>query len=341
MTRRVLHAIVGHKLPVYFSNSVRSVLLMAPGDDILIVDNASGSPALSRELELIIAHESRAKLIVRESNDISRNAKVGGLYDAYNEIMSYALDGGYDYLHIMQHDGQIVWWDSSIIQTAQEIFENNLECVNIITQALPRHMTLTDELEYVKPKLVKLRHYGLTDTGIYCLARWRAADMRFGDSEVAHAREYFEQGLRVFCHPLPTVAHVPWPAVVRGGRTKGREVQLRHQFLIRPLNTNEIARVKESVDPVWLEDVCIPWGWKCLMPFWVTDQRSMDNWYLMYRYREMRISGLRAALPRWDRRGLDPGAPILMAQRRPRFWIWQVTVLPPSYTLLRRLRRSR
>ena len=112
---RVLHAIVGHKLPVYFLNAVNSVRLMTENDDILVVDNASGLPGLISELQSIAEREPRVRLLLRDTNDISRNSKVGGLYDAYNEVVDYALDRGYDYLHIIQHDMQMVWWDETVI----------------------------------------------------------------------------------------------------------------------------------------------------------------------------------------------------------------------------------
>src|ERR1700688_3014024 len=104
---RVLHAIVGHKLPGYFINSINSVLLMAENDDIIVVDNASSLPALTLELQSIAEREPRVRLLLRSTNDLTRNSKVGGLYDAYNEIIDYALGRGYDYLHILQHDMQM------------------------------------------------------------------------------------------------------------------------------------------------------------------------------------------------------------------------------------------
>src|ERR1700744_5767561 len=161
---RVLHAIVGHQFPVYFINAVKSVLLMTGNDDIIVVDNASNLPSLTRELQSIADKESRVHLVLRETNDISRNAKVGGLYDAYNEVVSYALQRGYDYLHIMQNDMQMLWWDDSIMPRAREISAENPECVNICMSALSLYSTLAGDLEYVKPKLVLLQDYGLTDS---------------------------------------------------------------------------------------------------------------------------------------------------------------------------------
>jgi hypothetical protein len=311
---------VGHKLPVYFANAVNSVLSMAPPDDVLVVDNASNMPELTKELLSIAAREPRVSVLLREDNDTTLNKKVGGLYDAYNEIMEHALREGYDYVHIMQHDMQLLWWDETVPQLASEIFAEYPECVNVQTQALPHHFIYSDGLEHVKPKLVLMLHYGLTDTGLYDLAKWRARGLRFGHSEGAHGLKYRREGLRAFCHPLPTVAPVPWPAVVRAGKVIGREVRPREEFLLRPLTDGEINQVKESTETVWLESVCVPWGWTCLTPYWVTDLRGSNSiGYWVYRYRDIRSRGLGAAWPRWERRGLPGGASVLGVQRVPGF----------------------
>lgn len=334
---RVLHAIVGHKLPVYFLNSVNSVRLTAASDDILVVDNASGLPALISELQAIEAREPRVSLLLRDTNDISRNTKVGGLYDAYNEVVDYALACGYDYLHIIQHDMQMVWWDETVLARAEEIFAEYPECVNISTIAQPRDIMLSDGLAYLKPKLVQMTYYGLTDTGLYDLAKWQARGMRFGESEQEHAQQYRAEGLRVLCHPLPTVAFVPWPAVVRSGQVVGQEIKPVEQFLLRPLTGGEIDQVKESTEPVWLEQLAIPWGWTCLLPYWTTDLRTVTYW--VYRYREARARGLRAAWPRWQRAGLPPGASLRGRQRAPRLGRWQALAVPVWHALRRAVRR--
>jgi len=334
---RVLHAIVGHKLPVYFENAIDSMLFMTGNDDVLVVDNASGVPELISQMRSVAAREPRVRLLLRDTNDISRNSKVGGLYDAYNEVFDHALGQGYDYLHLMQHDMQVVWWDEAVMRRAREIFEEYPECVNISTLGLPRHLSLSGGLEYVKPKLTLMLAYGLTDTGIYDLAKWRARGMSFGESESAHGRKYLNEGLRVFSHPLPTVAPIPWPAVVRSGKVVGREIQSSQQFLLRPLTDAEIGHVKESTEPVWLEDICIPWDWTCLTPYWVTDLRSISYW--VYCYRDMRSRGLRAAWPRWERRGLPSGTSVRRFQRAPRFGLLEVMVTPTWHMLRGAIRR--
>jgi hypothetical protein len=329
---RVLHAIVGHKFPGYFTNAVNSVLLMAAGDDVLVADNASNLPALTDELRSLAKREPRVRLLLRDSNDIARNGKVGGLYDACNEVVSYALREGYDYLHLMQHDMQLLWWDESVLQRAREIYAAYPECVNISMFAQPHYSSLGGNLEYVKPRLARLRDYGLTDTGLYHLERWRGHDMRFLDSETAHAKKYLDRGLRVFLHPTPAVGLIPWPAVVRGGRIVGREVECRQQFLLRPLSPDQISRVKEAAEPAELESLGIPWGWTCLTPYWATDLRKIDYW--VYVYRDIRRRGLLAARPRWERRGLTAGT-LSGVQRRPRLGLWPALVQPAWYAVRR------
>jgi hypothetical protein len=323
---RVLHAVVGHKFPAYFTNAVRSVLLMTGSDDVVVVDNASGLPALTREFEQLAEREPRVRLLPRETNDISRNAKVGGLYDAYNEVAGYALREGYDYLHIIQNDMQVVWWDESVIQRATEIFAEYPECVNICTLARSRYTALGGNLEYVKPGLALLQNYGLTDTGLYHLERWRKHGMCFLDSEYAHSRKYLGLGLRVFFHPLPAVAFIPWPAVVRGGRVKGREIHPVREFILRPLTPDEIIQLKLAAEPELTENIAIPWGWTCLTPYWATDLRTIDYWVGLYR--DLRQRGWRAARPRWERRGLAGRTPLRRVQRRPRLGLLPAVVQP-------------
>ena len=283
--------------------------------------------------------EPRVSLLLRDTNDTSRNAKVGSLYQAYNEVVDYALGHGYDFLHILQHDMQLLWWGEIVLRRAAEIYAEYPECVNISTLMQTQYVSTAAELEYVKPKLVRLPYYGLTDTGLYHLGRWREREMRFMDSESAHARTYYGEGLRVLLHPLPVIAPIPWPAVVRGGKVKGREVRTREQFLLRPLSTDQVTAVVESIEPVWLDQLCVPWGWTCLAPYWVTDLSTIGYW--VYLYRTIRSRGLAAGWPRWERGGLAAGESAYRVQRRPRFGLWSVAVQPGWHALRRAVRRAR
>jgi hypothetical protein len=331
---RVLQAIVGHQLPVYFLNSVRSVRRLAPDDDLLVVDNASGSSELIEALSRLADSDARITLRLRSSNDISRNAKVGGLYDAYGEILTHALGGGYDLLHLIQADMQMVWWDERALDAAWDMFVRVPECVNVHTSALPADMG--DGVLWRDARTREIAGYGITDTGFYHLARWRERGVRFGESESGHSRHYHALGLRTLVHPVPPIAPVPWPAVVRSGRVCGREVRLTRELLLRPLNAEELAERQAHAGDVWLEDVCIPWGWSSLTPMASTAPESLDWW--VYRYRELRARKWRGALPSWTRSGLDRGESRLRVQRRPSL---AALVFRPLRAALRRRRQTR
>ena len=335
---RLLHVIVGHKFPNYFENAAKSVAQMTENDDILIVENASNEPEIVRRLKAIARAKTGVSLMLRTTNDISKNSKVGGLYDAYNEVMAYALEQDYDYVHIMQHDMQMLWWDESVVRRARQIFSEFPQCVNIQTMIPYQLMRVSENIEILKPKLMFLPRYGLTDTGLYDMAKWRNLSMRFSDREQDHAAKYLREGLQVICHPLPTVAPIPWPAVVRNGKIIGREVKPRHEFLLKPLSSDEINQIKESSDTVWSEDVCHPWGWTCLTPYWVSDLRSIH--YLVYLRRAIRVNGLRAAWPRWEHRvkRQEASAHRRGGQRQPRFGMTAV-IMVPLWHLLRRRNR--
>jgi hypothetical protein len=335
---RVLHVIVGHGLPRYFLNAVRSLRAVAPADGLLIIDNASPQAELRAELQRLADADGNTELILRSANDLRVNRKVGGLYDAYEIAFEHALAQGFDLLHLVQGDFQVMWWDDELVRKSWALYESHPRCVNILTQIMSRDRMLTEELATTASGLVKMRDYGLTDTGLYHLRRWRDLGMRFSTAEQIHAKRYLDEGLEVLCHPWPADAPIPWPAVVRNGAQKGREVATGKPFLLRPLTSGQIAALKSAADGVWLEDWCVPWGWVCRTPMWVSDLGSIDYWVL--RYRDARHNGLRHALPRRETRGVE------RADRRARLgWyryrpsIFRLFVAVPASEAIRRLTR--
>ena len=179
---------------------------MTAGDDILVVDNASNLPALTDELRSVAEREPRVRLLLRDTNDISRNGKVGGLYDAYNEVVSYALREGYDYLHIMQHDMQT----ALVGRERYAVRQGDLRGVPGVREYLHVRaaallLRLSGNLEYVKPNLACLQDYGLTDTGLYDLERWRRLTCAFSTARPRTRRNTLTKGYAVFLHPTPAV----------------------------------------------------------------------------------------------------------------------------------------
>ncbi len=299
----MLHVVVGHGLPAYFLNSVRSVRAAAPEDPVLVIDNASPQPELRSALRRMAAEDPKIDLILRSSNELRRNRKVGGLYDAYKMAFEHAVARKFDLLHLLQSDFQLMWWDDDLVEKSRKLYAAHPHCVNIQMQFLSHDKKLTDDLAPADGGLTRLKNYGLTDTGLYHLGRWQARAMQFGPNEQAHARRYLGEGLEVLCHPWPTDAPIPWPAVIRNGTQRGREVVTGKPFLLKPLRPGDVAHLKAAASRVWLEDMCIPWGWACATPMWVSGLDSMDYWVL--RYRDAKKNGLRHILPRLELRGVE------------------------------------
>lgn len=164
--------------------------------------------------------------------------------------------------------------------------------------------------------------------------------MRFGPSEREHARRYLAEGIEAICHPWPTDVPIPWPAVVRNGVQRGREIVTGKPFLIKPLSAAEVCRLKGAPDGLWLEDMCIPWGWACATPMWATDLCSIDYWVM--RYRDAKTNGIGHLLPRLERRGIDrAGHRQLISRYQYRPSLFQLFVACPARYAVRQLLHSR
>jgi len=335
LRKRVIHVVVGHGLRTYFLNAVRSVRTVAPDDEILVVDNASPDQRLRDELTRIADDDPKMRLLLRDSNSLV-NGKVGGLYDAYRDAFEIAIREEFDYVHLVQGDLQVLWWDADVLSRAAEIFASEPLCVNIFMCMLSTDWAHHGSLvESSVDKLPRSRDYGLFDLGLYDLDRWRRLGVSFDNDEIEHGTRYRSEGFSVIFHPWPTDAPIPWPAVVRNGVQQGKEVKLVKPYLLKPMTAIGIEQLKAR-NWTWLEDVCIPWGWTCLTPMWTT---HVNPDYLANRRREAKRLGLIKGFPRWERSGLDNASlrSVLLSQYRPS--LWKLFIVVPSRELLSRFKR--
>lgn len=311
----ILHVVVGHGLPILFLNTVRSFRDVCPAGELLVVDNASPQQELRDALVRLAEHDARTTTVLRGDNDLE-NEKVGALYAAYRLAFATAQERGFRYVHLLQGDMQVLWWDDDARAKLAELYRRHPNCVNVHTRAFTTDRTLMGDLarddasgDTIVPK------YGVTDTGVFDLERWRAAGMRFTSSEEETAASALEKGLVTVVSPWPTEIPVPWPAVVRRGRQVGREVRTTKPFLCRPLDAAAVAAVKQATEPVPWETLCTPWGWSCLAPMSETD---LSKWYyLNFRRHAVERHGWRRGRPRWVTGGLDHPWDVLRAPHRP------------------------
>jgi hypothetical protein len=286
-----------------------------PAAPLLVIDNASPQEDLRRRLATIAAADPSMELVLRTENE-SANGKVGGLYHAYRIAFDRAASWGVGFVHLMQADMQLLWWDEDTMKCARSLFNRHPNCANLYTTALSRDHWLGDGIA-ADPRTgdTVLTRYGLTDTGLFDLERWRRFGLEFENVEEAHGTLALQAGMQVVVFPSPTEVQVPWPCVTRGGRQRGREIRTRKEFLCRPLTAQEVRSLKAATSPVAIEGVCVPWGWYCLSPMWVTD---LDNpYYFALRRRDAALNGWRHAFPRWVTAGLDRRIEVLYASHRP------------------------
>ena len=311
----MLHVAVGHGLPGLYLNTLRSVRAVLPDAPLLVVDNASPQDSLKQRLLEMARADPAMEVVLRAQNE-ARNGKVGGLYQAYNLAFERAFELGAGYVHLMQADMQLLWWDDDVMRRAQALWGRHPTCINIMTMALSRDRWLTDDLA-VHPETgdTLLKNYGLTDTGLYHLGRFRSLGASFGTTEEEYGRRALQAGLRAAVFPWPTEVQVPWPAVVRRGRQRGKEVRTAKELLCKPLSRADLSLLKASSGPSTLEELCVPWGWSCLSPMWNTDLDNIYYWAL--RRRDLKVNGWRAALPSWVTTGLDSRSDIVLKPHRP------------------------
>ena len=288
---------------------------MLPDAPVLVIDNASPQAQLRRSLADMAEADPNMRLVLRARNETD-NGKVGGLYAAYRLAFSDAMARGARFVHLMQADMQLLWWDAGAVERAEELLQRHPQCVNIVTMALSRDRWVAGDVTTDPDSGDSvLTRYGLTDTGLYDLERWERAGAEFAATEEQHARRALEAGMKVVVFPSPTEVQVPWPAVVRHGRQRGREVRTTKEFLCRPLSPQAVLTLKEATSPVALEEVCVPWGWSCLSPMWNTDLDNVYYWAL--RRRDFALNGLRRGAPHWVMAGLDRPIDIVLAPHRP------------------------
>ncbi|MGH9082045.1 MAG: hypothetical protein ACRDY3_06655 [Acidimicrobiales bacterium] len=288
---------------------------VCPESELLVIDNGSPQRSIGRELAERAVSDEHLEVVRRDAGR-PVHPKVGTLHDAYCYAFDVARRRGFDYVHLLQGDLQVMWWDEDARHMLAELFGRHPHCVNIHMLALSKDRWLMGDVvvdgasgDPVIPR------YGMTDTGVFHLRRWDALDLRFWGSEEETSSRALARGLEVVASPWPTEVPVPWPAVVRRGRQVGREIRTEKPFLCRPLDERSVTAVKSSPRPVAWEDICVPWGWSCLSPMSATD---LTRWYyLNYRLHDLRRNGWRRGAPRWVTAGLDRRADLLLAPRRP------------------------
>lgn len=266
---RILQIIVCCKLPIYTENLVQSVIKQT-NNDVLIIDNASGTYEMKKLLGRL-ERNHRIRIIRRKNND-DTNFKVGSLYDAYNEALEYGIRKNYDWVHLMQHDFQIIQWPTNEVNKLLKAFDSDL-FLNFVT------MSLAGEREQTFDKKIgafPVPGYGATDQGFYRVQTVKKINFRFRNSEHLNSKNYLNLGYQSYFFPIMLGGAIPWPAVIRFGRKVGNELCKRYESLdIRESQIIKINPKYKNDEKEWANysgnKFILPSNWVALFPYEYTD----------------------------------------------------------------------
>ena len=165
--------------------------------------------------------------------------------------------------------------------------------------------------------------------------------MRFGITEQGHAKRYLADGLEVICHPWPTDAPNPWPAVVRNGVRRGREIPATKTLFDQALVASASRSDQDVLQPGLARGRVHTLGLDVRYPL-VGHRPQLGRLLGDAVPRCQKETGLRNILPRWERRGVSPeDRRRLVRIYRYRPSVFRLLVVAPASEVVRRAARRR
>lgn len=271
--REILVVIVSYNLYGYLANLANSVLKYMPQAHILIMDNGSTYLEMRALLNEYNAHE---KIHVHFRSANQGSAKVGALYQAYNEAITYAIAEKYKHILFLQDDMQLVSEVSDV--QLKHIFsilaqpKISMVCP-VFHKKILRHAVLKNLESSPDLNTYKCKNYGLMDVGFMSVLFIQKHKFTFGKDENQHSKHWLDKGYHVHYLARPFLAFLPWPSVRRRGKLAGKPFGILSDLILDPV-------VVEKDGLHYAEDYCRSKQFKYLAPYWYTDC-SWQYWKLL------------------------------------------------------------
>jgi len=256
-------------------------------------------------------------------HDYSGSGKVGSLYNAYNQLMGECKTSGYKYLNLMQSDFQLLWWDGEIVNHYLEIFQEFPNALQINT-GFVRQGSQPDVFRnrfHLRElpsggRIPFVSAYGICDWGFLHLERIFRCGLTWSGNESMMAYSLSQKGFVLPLSRIPCVAPIPWPAVIRNGKQRGKMIKRSEELLLRPKQNNALSSLKKlKNEPLWQEEWITSWGWWSMQPTWATE---FTPEYFVIRQNNTNNRELQSIS--WSKYGkADSLLPPLLAQRRPTY----------------------
>ena len=291
------YAIVGFGLLEYFRNAIDSVIECDPSAELLVVCTGGVDAVQWRNFSTEYRHHSSVRFY---STPHLASGKCGALYDGYSLAIQEANKLGIKYLNVIQNDMQLLWWDGKLASLYVKLFDANSSACMVQTGFFRKggHPDAHQSKHWVKRQLpgegLAANYYyyesasaGMCDWGIICLERLSTFGVSFIGNEGDLGRDSYEKGLRLVSSPIPCVAPLPWPVVVRDGREKGVMPLRSSDFFLSPKNANSLQMLKNGGDRVLFQEDCVTQSYWALTPIWVTEL-DMEFFRIQGRYKAVK-----------------------------------------------------
>ena len=274
MGGKFLQVVVGAGLTDYFENAIRACLEVQPHDILAIYNFLDDKDA--RRFETISTKFDNSRLTLISRPNDPTNPRVGGLYGAYNLAMQISAEK-YDFVNIMQSDMQLMFWDQNVEAEIESMFSysnDKSRRIVCISTAFPcRGKFLASQYDSMlgseRSLPFQYTNSGMADVGVWSTKEFARSGLAFLGTEGAMQSKLSARGFILPVLSTPIVAFVPWPAVVRRGKIRGRQANIdlaeRRLLVLRKQPSNK----QDSAVP-WMENSVFPNGWTTLFPYWPT-----------------------------------------------------------------------
>ncbi|MEW9806665.1 hypothetical protein [Mesorhizobium marinum] len=219
----LLLCVYSYNMGVTLENCLSYINELAPGFDVVLMDDASSDPLT---IEAIERHAPRLKAVF-VNRDPKEGRKHGNLYRNIQRMCDYATEQGYRYIFSIQDDMQFVRpLSANVISQYQAIFDAD----EMMLQVDPRFLRFSRDFD-VLPDIAAYKNKGPTsyaDVGIIDLARLQESRWRIVEGERANRDGLAALGYKRVFARTPVLMHVPFPQTYRNGALK-RSLLLRNR----------------------------------------------------------------------------------------------------------------
>ena len=303
--KKIAHLIVGFPIYSYFINAINSVLNNDSSSVIIVITtgkrkffgwggwsdwNLSDDIKIKNYLRVLERKYPNLIIVYKniEQTPADYKFKTGSLYKAYNLALQISTKLKIDFLHIIQNDFQLMWWNKDFVRIVDEIYINNKNVVNISCRFFNSNSINKNEYEVQniyfrslnkKKSIYFNKNYSLSDHGFFNIKRINKLKIFFKGTESSLNKNLKKFNIIMAHFPIPFIAAVPWPAVVRKGFVEGQVLDSKHPFM-SCIYRDPIKKILNANAMYKQEDLVKTNAWWALEPYWYTELGAID--YIKY-----------------------------------------------------------